>query len=261
MANIQTDDITNAAGTGPVGFSKGIVVVNSVNTVSNANYTITTTDGYEVILVVTGITTRTVTLPAVALSAGRLLTIKKTDSGAGLITITPNGGTIDGASSNTLNAQYSYVTIYCDGSNWNVVNAYDVLQTATAFTNQPTGAGNVYFDAATAGVTPGSWSMSGMVSFNRNSATVTSANVLAGYGTTTGNVAPNVTLGTGSAVMSNQQISSITAAGWTIINLPLPTIVLPNITTTTLHYLKGLTDAVSLGSIQYASWFSLVRFK
>jgi len=97
-----------------------IASTSGVTTVTNANYTITNTDGFSTILVSTGNTNRTITLPAVASNVGRSLLIKKTDSGTGSVTLTPNGGTIDGAPSFTLSARYNRIGIVSDGSNWNV---------------------------------------------------------------------------------------------------------------------------------------------
>ena len=95
----------------------------SVTTVSSANYTVTDTDGFDTILVSTGGSDRTITLPAVAANSGRTLLIKKTDAGAGKVTVTPNGGTIDGISTFTLTAQYSKLSIVSDGTNWFIQQA------------------------------------------------------------------------------------------------------------------------------------------
>lgn len=72
--------------------------------------------------VTTGATTRTATLPTAASIAGRQYTIKKVDSGAGLVVVDANGAqTIDGALTYTLYAQYDSVTIVSDGTNWHVI--------------------------------------------------------------------------------------------------------------------------------------------
>ena len=62
-----------------------------------------------------------VTLPAAAsTTAGHEYVIKKTDSSANAVTVTPNGSDkIDGASTYSLSAQYKYIRINCDGTaNW-----------------------------------------------------------------------------------------------------------------------------------------------
>ena len=90
-----------------------------VHTVTSADYTILDADGYRHILVSTGASNRIITLPSAAANTDRLLTIKKTDSGVGLVTVTRAGSsTIDGATTFVLTNQYDKVTIVCDGTNW-----------------------------------------------------------------------------------------------------------------------------------------------
>lgn len=57
----------------------------------------------------------TVTLPPAGSVAYQTLTIKKIDASANAVTI---GGTVDGAASPTLPAQYNSITIQSDGSAW-----------------------------------------------------------------------------------------------------------------------------------------------
>lgn len=61
----------------------------------------------------------TVTLPAVA--AGAFVTVKKTDSSANVVTVSPASGTIDGASSVALSVQYESYDFVSDGTNWFIV--------------------------------------------------------------------------------------------------------------------------------------------
>jgi hypothetical protein len=64
----------------------------------------------------------TISLPSAAGIAGRQYTIKKVDSSPNAVTIVPHGTeTIDGASSYVLSAQWKYVTIVSDGSNWLII--------------------------------------------------------------------------------------------------------------------------------------------
>lgn len=56
------------------------------------------------------------TLPAV--TAGATVTVKKTDSSANAVTVTPASGTIDGASTLVINAQYDSFDVVADGTNW-----------------------------------------------------------------------------------------------------------------------------------------------
>jgi hypothetical protein len=87
-----------------------------INSVSNANYTITDSDGYDVISVTTGSSDRTITLPSAANNAGRRIRIVKSDSGTGdvLISGTINGGT----SNNYILSLWGYCEVISDGSGW-----------------------------------------------------------------------------------------------------------------------------------------------
>lgn len=102
-----------------------VPVVNSnYNSVNSANYIILDADGFLTIAFVTGNTPRTATLPVVANNVGRLLYIKKTDTGSGTVTIDGNGTNIDGSSTKTLTNQYACMGLTTDGSNWRVVSLY-----------------------------------------------------------------------------------------------------------------------------------------
>ena len=62
----------------------------------------------------------TVTLPAVA--SGKVITIKKKDSAAGVVTIQRGGtATIDGATTKALYHQYESMTLACDGTDWYII--------------------------------------------------------------------------------------------------------------------------------------------
>lgn len=60
-----------------------------------------------------------ITLPSSVI--GKYFDIKKTDSSANLVTITPPSGTIDGAANVTISIQYASVTIIGDGSNFYIL--------------------------------------------------------------------------------------------------------------------------------------------
>lgn len=59
-----------------------------------------------------------VTLPSVSTTVGYEFVIKKTDSSANIVTVTPASGTIDGAASFALTTQYQSITVQSDGTNW-----------------------------------------------------------------------------------------------------------------------------------------------
>lgn len=61
----------------------------------------------------------TVTLPAVGSSTDFWINIKKTDSSANAVTISPGvSGFIDGSATQILSSQYDAIDVFCDGSNW-----------------------------------------------------------------------------------------------------------------------------------------------
>lgn len=63
-------------------------------------------------------------LPPADRARGRVFVIKRTDSTANTITITPDGSeTIDGNSSHTLSTQYESVIFQSDGNDWFIWNA------------------------------------------------------------------------------------------------------------------------------------------
>lgn len=64
----------------------------------------------------------TITLPAAASFTGKHFYVKKTDTSYNAVTIDGNASeTIDGSTTTTLNTQYEFVKIVCDGSNWHIV--------------------------------------------------------------------------------------------------------------------------------------------
>lgn len=68
-------------------------------------------------------------LPAVATASGMVVAFKKTDSSANAITITGHSSdNIDGSNTFALSAQYSYVILVCDGTQWDII-----AQTAPSF--------------------------------------------------------------------------------------------------------------------------------
>jgi len=62
-------------------------------------------------------TGKTITLPTATTCQGRIYTIKLTASGSGTVATT-SSQTIDGSTTYSLSAQYKYVTVISDGSNW-----------------------------------------------------------------------------------------------------------------------------------------------
>lgn len=105
-----------------------------------ANYTALVSDGY---INASG-SAFTVTLYPASGNSGRLITIKKTDSSlSNIITIDGNASeTIDGSTTTTLNTINESVTLYCDGSNWFILNR-SIPQTHTGYTASTNGLGTI----------------------------------------------------------------------------------------------------------------------
>jgi hypothetical protein len=102
-------------------FSSGLVTLNQI--VKTSTYTVTPTD--DVILADATSGAFTITLPTAAGTAptyfapSRSIVIKRVNSGANAVTIVaPASQTIDGGASYILTAQYKYVTLTPNGSNW-----------------------------------------------------------------------------------------------------------------------------------------------
>lgn len=130
-----SDDTNLAAGTGltlsgdTVSISNGGVDTTQLaagavteakreRTVATANSTSTISN--DITLATGGSGGITLTLPAAA--SGKMVTVKKVDSGAGTITLDPPGSvTIDGALTKVLYHQYETMTCVSDGTNWFIV--------------------------------------------------------------------------------------------------------------------------------------------
>lgn len=106
---------------GVISFADG--AIGSLVTKTNTDYTVLDNDGYLTILVSTGNTNRTITLPTAADNTNRILTIKKTDTGTGQAIVDGEGAeTIDGVATFLLVDQDDFVTVQCDGSGWVITN-------------------------------------------------------------------------------------------------------------------------------------------
>lgn len=121
-------------------------------TVTNANLSIASThqndQPVEQMLFSTGGAVRTLSLPPVANCYGRVFTITKIDSGAGVVSLDPNGTeTINGLTLTNLAIQYESITIKSNGVSWSVLNRYipSVWTTFTVTTSLTTNVTNQGF--------------------------------------------------------------------------------------------------------------------
>lgn len=145
MSSLKVDSITDAAGSGSPDFPNGFTTANQGYDYSDkvADYTVTTTDNIRTIGMTTGGTDRAVDLPSAATSTGRILTIKKVDSGVGTVTIDPNASqTLDGDTTVVLTTQYEAITFQSDGSNWLILNREKPYINSTVYLEGATGHGS-----------------------------------------------------------------------------------------------------------------------
>lgn len=107
-----------------------IDVDNHVQIVSKSTtYTVLPTDA---MVLATGNSAFTITLPVAAASTGQQVTFKKTGTTAGPITIDGDSAeTIDGAASVILYHQYETITLVSDGTSWHTVSRTKPLATQT----------------------------------------------------------------------------------------------------------------------------------
>ncbi len=95
----------------------------------SADYVILDNDGYTTIVMTTGGTDRTITLPTLADNINRLIRIEKADGldtdGTGLLTIDGEGSeTINGALNQMLFSTGDYITIQAISGDWKIVGMY-----------------------------------------------------------------------------------------------------------------------------------------
>lgn len=107
------------------------------------NYTATSSDHY---LTFTLSAAATLTLPAAASNAGHTLVVKRLDSTSYVLTVDGSAAeTIDGDASIYLTLQYESVTLFCDGTNWHVLDRTIPVRTVTKNANWTVvGEGTVY---------------------------------------------------------------------------------------------------------------------
>lgn len=92
----------------------------AVSTQTGTTYTITSTD--TVVIADATSNNVTVTLPTASTVTGYRYYVKRKDGTANTVSVARSGSdTIDGATSQTLTAQYTSVTVVSDGSNWYII--------------------------------------------------------------------------------------------------------------------------------------------
>jgi hypothetical protein len=104
-------------------FASGSSATLSIKETGNNSYTILDNDGYDVVLCGNTSFNITITLPTAADNSGRRIFIKKTDTGAGAVTIDGEGSeTIDGSTTWSLpGGQQDSVCVLCNGTAWYII--------------------------------------------------------------------------------------------------------------------------------------------
>jgi hypothetical protein len=127
-------------------------------TAKTADYTVLDDDNIRTILMTTGGTNRTVTLPTATDNTGRILTIKKIDDidadGTGICTVDGEGSeTIDGLTTRVLISAGDHVTLQCTGTAWVILSARTIEYAHNSdSTNSADTTDFVYGPAGSAGV-------------------------------------------------------------------------------------------------------------
>lgn len=201
-----------------------------------ANYTVVAGDANKTVKCDASGGAFTITLTAAAtLGDGFIVTILKTSAdtatATNAVTIDPNASeTINGATTNRLQGQYSHVTLLCDGSNWLVLSANDWVKASA--TSQTYTTSLQYGDGTSVEVPPGEWDMSAVLKNNTTAGTF--VRYILGISTTSGNSATGLTQGD-NALFDVASTATANSSG----SIPSHRVVLTSATT---HYLKALAD-------------------
>lgn len=95
-------------------------VLNSLVSAQAANYTVLDTDNIRTVLVTSGGTDKTITLPSPATNVNRVITVSKVDTGAGDAIVAGTGPELN----YTMSLQNESVTFQTDGTNWIVLSKH-----------------------------------------------------------------------------------------------------------------------------------------
>jgi hypothetical protein len=187
---------------------------------TSVNYTVLADD--DAILVTTGATTKTITLPPVATSTGKIVTIKKVDSGAGQVDIETNGGGAEPIESTDvwtghyyLNQEGAFVSIISDGTKWNYVSlgVSEVINVVAAPFSNFSLTGGVWTDIVSFTLPPGIWRLDGYLHSSSHVSIPASAfDYQLGLGTVAGNNTTGITYVNGTqdfSVVQSQQFFTV----------------------------------------------------
>ena len=117
MPSADASGALTSNGSGTLSWSPTIVKVLS----KTAHYTISETESNIFVACNATSGAMTITLRAASGLAGYVVAVKKTDSSANAVTVDPNASEqVDGATTQVISAQYTSLSLVCDGSNWHI---------------------------------------------------------------------------------------------------------------------------------------------
>jgi hypothetical protein len=94
-----------------------LALANKIRTVTDAVVAATISD--KTILADATTAPIIVNLPVAASTVGQIITVKKIDATANVVTLDPNGGELlDGGATRAISTQWSSLTIQCNGTAW-----------------------------------------------------------------------------------------------------------------------------------------------
>jgi hypothetical protein len=209
----------------------GAILTAPAYVAKTTTYTVTADDDYIACSTAGG--AWTLTLPTAVGVAGKTYTFKKTTSDT-------NALTVDGDSAETINGSATYtlyfindsVTIYSDGTNWQVRAFQLGGYTEAIATSVSVPTTTQYGDLASISLTPGDWDVTGFAQFDRGTASKTQfTEFRLGISSTSGNSSSGLTTGT------NQHYSRNSVEGYDreMASVPVYRI---SVTSTTTYYLK-----------------------
>ena len=117
MPSADASGALTSNGSGTLSWSPTIVKVLS----KTAHYTISETESNIFVACNATSGAMTITLRAASGLTGYVVAVKKTDSSANAVTVDANASEqIDGATTQVISAQYTSLSLVCDGSNWHI---------------------------------------------------------------------------------------------------------------------------------------------
>lgn len=107
------------------GSNKNMSDRSDIKVLTSEGYTITDTDEYDIFIVTTGASDRTINLPQAVNNKGRKLTFVKADDGAGEIILEPyEDETVNNKNAASILLQNNLLEIISDGTEWFIISSF-----------------------------------------------------------------------------------------------------------------------------------------